>query len=36
LRRVFTGEFEGVDNIVAKMESGEIVLTPDVTWEELL
>ena len=36
LRRVLLGEFGDVDIMVKKLENGEIALTPDVTWEELI
>jgi hypothetical protein len=36
LRRVFLGEFAEVEGIVQNMERGEIALTPNITWEELL
>ena len=36
LRRVLLGELGDVGEIVKKLEKGEIALTPDVTWEELI
>ena len=36
LRRVLLGELGDVEEMVKKLEKGEIALTPDVTWEELI
>ena len=36
LRRVLLGEFGDVGEMIKMLENGEISLTPDVTWEELI